>query len=75
LAPLSALLTMAEPLFQKGARAAFHKGQDFAREITDASKYWDFDLVKHESRIDPAGVILEIGNVARRNPKVPKATP
>jgi 16S rRNA (guanine527-N7)-methyltransferase len=60
LAPLTALFGMVQPLIAAGGRAAFHKGQDFAREIDEASKSWEFDLLKHVSRVDEKGVILEI---------------
>ncbi len=60
LAPLTALFRLIEPLMCQGVRAAFHKGQDFEKEIDEASKSWDFDLVRHVSRIDDKGVILEI---------------
>jgi 16S rRNA (guanine527-N7)-methyltransferase len=63
-APLEGLLGLAAPLIGRGARGAFLKGQDFAREIFEASKSWDFDLVEHRSKTDDSGVILEIGRVA-----------
>jgi 16S rRNA (guanine527-N7)-methyltransferase len=63
LAPLADLLGMAAPLVRTGARAAFHKGQDFAREIAEASQSWRFDLVEHRSMIDDSGVILEITGI------------
>jgi 16S rRNA (guanine527-N7)-methyltransferase len=66
LAPLDKLLAMAEPVLAAGAVAAFHKGQDFEREIEFASKSWNLDLVIHESRIEPRGVILEIRSLARK---------
>jgi 16S rRNA (guanine527-N7)-methyltransferase len=66
LAPLSRLFPLAEPLFQLGARAAFHKGLDFDEEISEASKSWNADLVIHRSRIESAGVILEIRHLARK---------
>jgi 16S rRNA (guanine527-N7)-methyltransferase len=66
LAPLTQLFGMAEPLIARGVGAAFHKGQDFAREIAEASKSWDFDLVEHRSMIDDSSVILEIRKLARK---------
>ncbi len=63
LAPLNDLLALAHPAMVQGAAAAFHKGQDFAFEIDQASQYWGFDLVQHPSRIAADGVILEISNV------------
>ena len=66
LAPLDRLLGLADPLLAGGGRAAFHKGQDFEREIAEASRSWSIDLVKHKSRIDEKGVILEIVHAAPR---------
>jgi 16S rRNA (guanine527-N7)-methyltransferase len=63
LAPLTDLLGMAAPLVRSGARAAFHKGQDFAREIAEATQSWRFDLIEHKSMIDDSGVILEITGI------------
>ena len=53
-------------LLLSGAPAAFFKGADFAREIDEATQSWDLDLVKHQSRIDERGVILEIRRAARK---------
>jgi 16S rRNA (guanine527-N7)-methyltransferase len=66
LAPLDRLLALVEPVFSAGARGAFHKGQDFAREIEIASKSWEFDLVIHRSQIESGGVILEIRELVRK---------
>jgi 16S rRNA (guanine527-N7)-methyltransferase len=66
LAPLSRLFPLAEPLFAAGATAAFHKGLDFEAEISEASKYWDADLVIHKSKADSAGVILEVRSLTRK---------
>ncbi len=63
LAPLGTLLAYTAPLIEAGARSVFLKGQDFAREIAEASKSWDFDLVEHRSRTDDSGAILEIRRV------------
>ncbi len=66
LAPLGRLFNLAEPLLSNGVPAAFHKGQDFGREIEEASKSWDFDLIKHNSLVDKGGMILEIRHLARK---------
>jgi len=66
LAPLGRLLSLAEPLLSKGAVGAFHKGQDFEREIEEASKSWEFDLILHKSLVEGGGVILEMRNPARK---------
>ncbi len=65
-APLAELLRIALPLMCEGARAAFHKGRDWQREIDEATQSWAFDLVKHDSRIGEGGVILEISNLRRK---------
>lgn len=59
LAPLDRLLEMAA-LLPFRTRAVFPKGRDYQREIDQAAKSWDFDLVKHKSRIQDDAVILEI---------------
>jgi 16S rRNA (guanine527-N7)-methyltransferase len=71
LAPLAGLLDLAEPLFNRGAKAAFHKGQDFVREIADASKSWNLDLVEHRSMIDDSSAILEVRQLARKSLRGP----
>jgi 16S rRNA (guanine527-N7)-methyltransferase len=63
LAPLDALLALAAPLMEQGIPAAFHKGQDFVREITRATQSWGFDLVKHDSRVGDGGAILDISHL------------
>ncbi|QQM30669.1 16S rRNA (guanine(527)-N(7))-methyltransferase RsmG [Martelella lutilitoris] len=66
LADLSLLLVYAAPWFDTTPefRAFFHKGRDFRREIDKARDHWDFDLVKHESKVEPGSVILEISRLA-----------
>ena len=64
-AGLTRLLNLAEPLMAKGVPAAFQKGEDFRREIAEASQSFDFDLVEHRSRVGE-GVILDIANLRRK---------
>lgn len=66
LAPLKRLFLLAEPLFQAGASGAFHKGQDFVREIEETAKSWECDLVSYPSLTDPKGVILTIRHLRRK---------
>lgn len=66
LAPLERLFCLAEPLFSAGAAAAFHKGQDFKREIAETTKSWKFDLVSYPSLTDSRGAILDIRRVERK---------
>lgn len=65
LAPLDALLALAAPLMERGIPAAFHKGQDFVREIAQATQSWGYDLVKHDSRVGDGGAILDISHLRR----------
>lgn len=60
LAPLPALCAHVAPLVARGATAVFHKGQDFASELNEATQSWVLDLIEHPSRIDSAGRILVI---------------
>lgn len=65
LASLGQLFTLAAPLMTRGVRAGFHKGDDFRREVTEASQNWSFDLVEYPSRVAEGSVILDIGNLSR----------
>nr|WP_272213426.1 16S rRNA (guanine(527)-N(7))-methyltransferase RsmG [Marinicella sp. W31]MDC2879382.1 16S rRNA (guanine(527)-N(7))-methyltransferase RsmG [Marinicella sp. W31] len=66
LAELPLLLDYAAPWFVGDPEftAFFHKGRDYQREIDKARDHWDFDLIKHQSKVDPGSVILEISNLA-----------
>ena len=66
LASLDQLLQLAEPFTARGARAVFHKGQDFQREVNEASDTWDFDLVEKVSLIDPVSRMLLLSNISAR---------
>ncbi len=65
-AELSRLLNLARPWIEAGAKGLFQKGRDYQREIEDCRDGWTFDLVRHASRVDPGGVILEIGNLRKK---------
>ncbi len=66
LAPLIDLLTLAEPFLSAGARALFHKGRDYQRELQESAELWSFDLLEHRSVVEPDSVVLEIANLRRR---------
>lgn len=65
LASLDKLLGYAEPWLTSGATGVFHKGQDFASERRQAALSWGFDLVEHQSRIEPDSRIVLVDNVRR----------
>ena len=65
LAPLPLLLDYAEPFLARGAVGLFHKGQDVDAELTEATKCWKMNVVKHASLCDSRGVILEIREATR----------
>jgi 16S rRNA (guanine527-N7)-methyltransferase len=70
LAGLSDLLRLAKPWLDTGAIALFHKGREFREEIRQARDEWQFDLIEHNSAVDPASAILEIrADGARVSPK------
>ena len=65
LAPLPLLLEYAEPFISQGAIGLFHKGQDVDAELTQATKCWRMEAMKHASQCDSRGVILEIREATR----------
>lgn len=65
LAPLPALLELAAPWLQAGARGLFHKGREFEAEIEESRSTWRYDLVTHKSKTSRDGAILEISNLVR----------
>lgn len=67
LAPLPLLLKLSAPWLENGAIALFHKGRDYLVEIAESQKEWHFDLVEHQSKIDPTSRILEISCLRRIN--------
>src|SRR5882672_10568928 len=64
-APLPELLAYAQRFWGEGTRGFFHKGQNLAVELTQASKSWRIKAEQHPSRSDPSGVILEIRELQR----------
>src|SRR5690606_28136070 len=64
LADLDPLLRYSAPwMIDKPARAFFHKGRDYRKEIENARGGWIFDLVEHPSAVEPDSVILEISGL------------
>ena len=67
-APLHQLISLAEPLVKKGAKALFLKGQDVEVELTEATKYWKIEPRLHTSRTGGHGWIVELDRIERLNP-------
>ncbi|CDN56300.1 16S rRNA (guanine(527)-N(7))-methyltransferase [Neorhizobium galegae bv. officinalis bv. officinalis str. HAMBI 1141] len=69
LAELDPLLAYTSPwMIGKDTRAFFHKGRDYAAEVEKARGRWSFDLVKHQSAVEPDSIILEISNLRHKEP-------
>lgn len=66
LASLDLLFQLAEPFTAQGATAVFHKGQDFQREVNEATARWDFDMVEKTSLVDPMSRMLLFSNISAR---------
>jgi 16S rRNA (guanine527-N7)-methyltransferase len=65
-ASLHQLMSFAEPLIKKGAKALFLKGQDVEAELTEATKYWKIEPQLHSSRTGGHGWIVELDRIERR---------
>ncbi|WP_454288844.1 16S rRNA (guanine(527)-N(7))-methyltransferase RsmG [Rhizobium arsenicireducens] len=67
LADLDQLLAFTEPWAKRNPllQCYFHKGRDYRAEIDKARGRWSFDLVIHESAIEPDSVILELATIRR----------
>lgn len=65
LAPLETLLGWAVPLLRPNGHCIFLKGQNVEGELTDTTKYWKMRTERFDSRSDPGGVVLRIGEIAR----------
>ena len=48
--------------------AVFHKGRDFDAESAEASARWEADLIKHPSRVDAGGCLVEVRAVRAKPP-------
>lgn len=66
LAPLSKLFGFVHPLWSPQSRALFHKGREHVEECRESDASWLYDVLKHESAVDAAGVIVEVTDLRRR---------
>ena len=62
-APLYKLLHDVRRWVKPDGVALLHRGGRADLEIQEATKYWQFDVVRHPSLTDPKGVILEISGI------------
>jgi 16S rRNA (guanine527-N7)-methyltransferase len=67
LAPLIRLLSYAQPLLDRGAKALFPKGQDVDAELTNAAKYWTIAATLVPSQTDPRGRIVVVQRAEPRS--------
>lgn len=65
LAGLPDLFAYIEPFWQDGTKAFLHKGREYGEELRQADSVWRSDVVKHASKVDPQGMILEISSLER----------
>lgn len=63
LAPLPALLALAEPYARKDTLMLFLKGREYVHELKAAAQSFDFDVIDSESATDSGGRVLAIRNV------------
>ncbi|HMA48933.1 MAG TPA: 16S rRNA (guanine(527)-N(7))-methyltransferase RsmG [Magnetospirillaceae bacterium] len=65
LAPVGALLTLAEPFLAHAPKCLFLKGEKLEDELTEAAKDWKMTLERIPSVSDPNGFILSLKEVRR----------
>ena len=68
-APLDKLLHYAERHLAKNAVCLLQKGKSCGSELTQAQKYWKFEVQKIPSVTDSGGVVLKIGGLGRVEPE------
>jgi 16S rRNA (guanine527-N7)-methyltransferase len=68
LAPLAQLLAWTAPLLTTGTIGVFPKGDNVSEELTEARKYWKFEVETFPSRTDPRGRILKISGLEPTQP-------
>lgn len=66
LAPLPDLLNYSERLLAHDGIALLSKGITFQKELDQAKKTWDFDMLAHTSQTNSDARILEISRISRR---------
>jgi len=69
LAPLTDLFAMAYPRMEEGASCLFPKGRNFANEVAEAQKKWDFTHTLTQSKTEDKASIILITKLSASNPK------
>lgn len=64
-ADIQQLLQYSYPFYQKNTVCLFPKGENYAKEIEEASKKWDFDYETNQSTTDSRGKIIKIYNISK----------
>ena len=64
-APMTRLLGFAEPYLKRGAVGLFLKGQDVAPELTEATRYWKFDVKLTPSLSSTEGQVVRVKGLSR----------
>ena len=64
-APMTRLLGFAEPYLKRGAVGLFLKGQDVASELTEATRYWKFDMKLTPSLSSSEGQVVRVKGLSR----------
>jgi 16S rRNA (guanine527-N7)-methyltransferase len=64
-APLVRLLGYAEPYLKRGAVGVFLKGQDVVSELTEATRYWKFDVDLVPSLSSSGGQVVRVKGLIR----------
>ncbi|MEO0999270.1 MAG: 16S rRNA (guanine(527)-N(7))-methyltransferase RsmG [Pseudomonadota bacterium] len=64
-APLDRLLALAHPHLAAEGQCLFPKGARAESELTAAARGWHYRLDRLPDRVDPAGIILRLSEIAR----------
>ena len=63
---LTQLLELASKNVSRETFCLFHKGKNWAKEVEDANKSWEFDLTTIPSVTDSSGMIVKLSTIYRR---------
>jgi len=70
LAPLAALLGLAQRFFGPATVGLFHKGRDWRRELTLAEEAWTMDVRCLPSVADPDSIVMRVASLRPAAPDV-----